>query len=382
MYDQLPAEFVDHAKDITRVLAEMDLIPTYFSKSRFRSLSEGQQKRCVVTWLSLAEEKRNELIGQFRKTVKPVTEKKVLTEKKEKKRKIKDISSNLTIHEALADDLISESDDEEDEGDDDTVDNIVKEKPPLDIPNDFLGHYKEIILELTRLKNPNDNNQPYLQQYYAGTNFLFLVRAEQKKILKIWEKLSDQEKTKILGQIAEKRKDKTTTTSSTPSKSSANPSASAKNPSSLDSTTDAASVEASSASSKQTSRKIAEDSSSRPSAVFVSNPSKPVTTASKPAELMDSDSTEKVVRRKLNHNSSSSANHTSSSTIATSTAAPTSAKSTGSISAQKESVELSCSEILAIEDSEAEFAMKLLNANYVPLDVKETALVQLKAIQQ
>ena len=81
-------------------------------------------------------------------------------------------------------------------------------------------------------------------------------------------------------------------------------------------------------------------------------------------------------------NSSSSANHTSSSTIATSTVAATSAKSTISNSAQKESVELSCSEILAIEDSEAEFAMKLLNANYVPLDVKETALVQLKAIQQ
>ncbi len=381
MYDQLPAEFADHAKDITRVLAEMDLIPTYFSKSRFRSLSEGQQKRCVVTWLSLAEEKRNELIGQFRKTVKPVTEKKVLTEKKEKKRKIKDLSSNLTIHEALADDLISESDDEEDEGDDDTVDNIVKKKPPLDIPNDFLGHYKEIVLELTRMKNPNDNNQPYLQQYYAGTNFLFLVRAEQKKILKIWEKLSDQEKTKILGQIAEKKKEKEmNTTSSTPSKSSANPSTSAKNTSSLDNTADAAS--ASSASSKQTSRKIAEDSSSRPSAVFVTNPSKTVATAPKPVEVVDSDSTEKVVRRKLNPNSSSSANHTSSSTIATSTVAATSAKSTISNSAQKESVELSCSEILAIEDSEAEFAMKLLNANYVPLDVKETALVQLKAIQQ
>jgi hypothetical protein len=344
-----PVEFYTHGRELVQELARVKvndhlLLPPYFTKSKFRSLTPLHQSRCIDAWKSLSEEKRKEIkeklkIPESNGAVVPLPPSPfgpTMTSVTQPSHQLatttnssSSSSSNVPSH------AISGS-----------------SFPQLIVPPDLALHSRAIIKDLVSTN--------HLPVSYARRTFEALKEKQKRKVLYVYTKvLSPLQRNALKERIG--LIPRSTASSTLPTSASAVASASTlgKRPSAND------------------------DSSEDGRPGRRKSPDRPVTTiggqsTSQQLAVNNSISKDDELARKLNiappllssyHSSSTPSFHWPSSTL------PANSHTvTEPISVVKE--------ILLQEDSEVDFALKILSCPTLPDDLKDSAVKQLREIQK
>jgi hypothetical protein len=292
--------------------------PNYFSRSRFRSLSTLHKKRCVEAWNNLTDKQRED----------------IKTKLKIPANLVKPVLKPPAVLLATAQHkLTTTANDDEDSSDDDEDDvvnyarNGLQQNDKVFLPEEIRRYGREIIRELCTLKGPD--HQPLLPHSYARTKFRSLRDGQKKKVVDVWQRLlSANQRSQIMAKIQIPLAYNT--------------------PISLNNTLGALGEGDDDDDSEDGADHVAEVMRMERNVVNVGNNS------SSNNNNKEKDSHD-AIRRRLNE------------LTAAALAVP-----------ENELNEVSLEE----EDSEAEFAIKVLNCPLAPADLKEIAIKQLRAIQK
>jgi hypothetical protein len=194
----LPAEFFTFGRQIVQEMCLMkendkQLLPNYFSRSRFRSLSTLHKKRCVEAWNNLTDKQREDIKTKLKipaNLVKPV------------------LKPPAVLLATAQHKLTTTANDDEDSSDDDEDDVVyaqshgsgLQQNDKVFLPEEIRRYGREIIRELCTLKGPD--HQPLLPHSYARTKFRSLRDGQKKKVVDVWQRLlSANQRSQIMAKI-------------------------------------------------------------------------------------------------------------------------------------------------------------------------------------
>lgn len=318
----LPVEFYTFGRQIVQELCvlkdgDKQLLPNYFARSRFRSLSTLHKKRCVDAWNALTAKQREDI-----KT-------KLKIPDNIQKPPAKTAAVNLAIAQHA-----SQSDDESFEQ--------LHSSEKLVLPDEVRRYGREIIRELCTLKGPD--HQPLLPHSYARTKFRSLRDGQKKKVVDVWSRLlTATQRNQIMAKIQVP-----ITFSGTRDLT-----MSGKDNLTDDSEDDGRDDEMIHLLEEDAKRGLSNKDKDAPDAIR--------------RRLNDLTATAVALAQNSSSDNAEAAVHESSSTNQPQPSA-----------AHNQNLR----QILAEEDSEADFAVKILNCALVPADMKEIAIKQLRSIQR